>query len=179
MTNGWGEAGRPPTTSASRSTVRFIHFVHFNQYPPHILMPVGNIYLYIDPPEGSVGVCAYLVVEVEERMELVIVEDVVQEVGVLVTGLGQAVDVVKTVKHQTHSGVGYFVLSHLIAIVTTANRGSTIRLSFTLEAAGNISYLSGSLSNMVHLGELTAASTAPFSFRLALNCLSSSTVSWR
>ena len=104
-----------PATSA----LRFIHFVHFNQYPAHILMPGGNIY-FVDPPEGSVGVCADLVVEVEERMELVVVEDVVQEVGVLVTGLGQAVDVVKTVKHQTHGGVGYFVLSHLIAVVTTA-----------------------------------------------------------
>ena len=51
---------------------------------------------------------------------MVILEDVVQKVSVLVTGLGQAVDVVKTVKHQTHGSVGYFVLSHLIAIVTTA-----------------------------------------------------------
>ena len=41
------------------------------------------------------------------------------------------------------------------------------------------SYLTGSWSNIVHFGELTAAKTAPFSFRLALNFLSSSTVSWR
>ena len=61
-----------------------------------------------------------MIIEVEERVELVILEDVVQKVSVLVAGLGQAVDVVKTVKHQTHSGVGYFVLSHLIAVVTTA-----------------------------------------------------------
>ena len=41
------------------------------------------------------------------------------------------------------------------------------------------SHLMGSVSNMVHLGELTAASTAPFSLRRPLNFLSSSTVSWR
>ena len=79
----------------------------------------GNV-LMLDVclPEWSVVVCAYLIIEVEERVELVIVENIVQEVRVLVAGLGQAVDVVKTVEHQTHRGVGYFVLSHLIAITT-------------------------------------------------------------
>ena len=53
---------------------------------------------------------------------MLIAKTCAKEVSVLVASLGQAVDVVKTVKHQTHSGVGYFVFSHLIAIVTTANR---------------------------------------------------------
>ena len=69
-------------------------------------------------PERSVRVCADLIVEVEESVQLVVLQDVGEEVRVLVLGLSQTVDVVQAVQHQTHRGVGDLVLAHVIAITT-------------------------------------------------------------
>ena len=69
-------------------------------------------------PERSVRVCADLIVEVEESVQLVVLQDVGEEVRVLVLCLSQTVDVVQAVQHQTHRGVRDLVLAHVIAITT-------------------------------------------------------------
>ena len=72
--------------------------------------PIGSL------PEGSVWVCANLIVEIEESVQLIIVKDVIQEVSLLVPGLCETVNVVKTVQHEAHRGVGDLVLAYLVAI---------------------------------------------------------------
>ena len=57
-----------------------------------------------------------MIVEIEESVQLIIVKDVIQEVSLLVPGLRETVNVVKTVQHEAHRGVGDLVLAYLVAI---------------------------------------------------------------